>query len=374
MNITIVEDCCGYRTDGRRRGAMKKLLDILGCTFTTSNALIRDLSTVSEPATRNGLAQNPTATSRDIVNLMSTLGLSKPAPPLAPTRKANSEAVIAKQQQSAQKTTELSGTLSKSLETSNTIESRELGPYNNQLSSDNVTKTSQNSSSLPTPTPHLPTILTTNMTPQLESGPDNPEFHAKGLCEGDTDVIGNVLPEELAGEAFQRLQDEVDWQRMSHQGGDVPRLVAVQGEIAEDGSFPVYRHPSDESPKLLSFSPTVLAIKAEVEQYLGHSLNHVLIQRYRDGNDYISEHSDKTLDISPSTYIANVSLGAQRTMVLRTKRMDKDPSLVSTQSADQKRQIQRAELPHNSLCRMGLQTNMKWLHYIRQDKRSEREK
>jgi hypothetical protein len=98
-----------------------------------------------------------------------------------------------------------------------------------------------------------------------------------------------------------------------------------------------------------------------------------LIQLYRSGTDYISEHSDKTLDIVPDTYIANVSLGAQRTMTFRTKRVLKDGKQLQTDE-DHPRSTCKAVLPHNSLCRMGLMTNMRWLHSIRQDKRLEREK
>lgn len=198
--------------------------------------------------------------------------------------------------------------------------------------------------------------------------------HFRGLCEGDTDVIEDLLPPKLENGIFQRLSNEIQWQRMSHQGGEVPRLVAVQGEVGSDGSIPIYRHPSDESPPLLPFSPAVLAVKAVTEKHLGHPLNHVLIQFYRDGKDYISEHSDKTLDILRGSYIANVSLGAQRTMVLRTKRAGRDASSDEQSSSSAGRRVQRARLPHNSLCRMGLKTNMKWLHSIRQDKRADREK
>ncbi|KAI1136275.1 hypothetical protein F5Y05DRAFT_116635 [Hypoxylon sp. FL0543] len=196
------------------------------------------------------------------------------------------------------------------------------------------------------------------------------------LCEGDTKVIYDVLPPPLSGHVFERIRDEVRWQRMSHQGGEVPRLVAVQGQIDTDGSMPVYRHPADESPPLLPFSPTVLEIKELVEKHLGHPLNHVLIQFYRDGNDYISEHSDKTLDIAKNSFIANVSLGAARTMTFRTKRQprSKVPTDAESPTAGLKRQVQRAPLPHNSLCKMGLATNMRWLHGIRQDKRMNREK
>jgi len=216
-----------------------------------------------------------------------------------------------------------------------------------------------------------------------EAGQDQPRMvtadgptTSEPLCEGDTAVIYNILPPSLEAGAFEKLRDEVDWQRMSHQGGEVPRLVAVQGEVTPDGSMPVYRHPSDESPPLKPFSPTVRKLKDEVERHLGHPLNHVLIQFYRDGKDYISEHSDKTLDIVRGTYIANLSLGAERTMVFRTKRPDKDftRDQSAPSEAPSQRQMQKAKLPHNSLCRMGLRTNMGWLHAIKQDKRRDAEK
>lgn len=193
------------------------------------------------------------------------------------------------------------------------------------------------------------------------------------ICEGDTVIITDLLPSKEEAGIFERVKTEVQWQRMSHQGGEVPRLVAVQGEIGKDGSIPIYRHPADESPPLLEFSPVINVIRREVEKKLGHPVNHCLIQLYRSGTDYISEHSDKSLDIVPDTYIANVSLGAQRTMTFRTKRVLKDGKQLKTDE-DSPRSTCKAVLPHNSLCRMGLTTNMRWLHSIRQDKRLDRDK
>ena len=208
---------------------------------------------------------------------------------------------------------------------------------------------------------------------KAETDPESMEEGLFSLCEGDTSIIHNLLDEELEKGIFEKLRDEVRWQKMSHLGGDVPRLVVVQGDVGEDGSIPIYRHPADESPPLLPFSPTVSLIRAEVEKKLGHQVNHVLIQFYRDGSDYISEHSDKTLDIVPETFIANVSLGAQRTMVFRTKKPPKTDETVNTPPT-KPREAVRAPLPHNSMCRMGLKTNMRWLHSIRQDKRPIQEK
>ncbi|KAK4133875.1 hypothetical protein BT67DRAFT_33367 [Trichocladium antarcticum] len=233
----------------------------------------------------------------------------------------------------------------------------------------------------PTRTQSNAPMHTPSTTAQPHPEPDSPPSMATNdaaapvcsapLCEGDTTVITNVLTPGLAAGAFERLLDEVSWAGMSHMGGEVPRRIAVQGAIADDGSMPVYRHPADESPPLLPFSPTVLQIKEEIETHLGHPVNHVLIQHYRSGSDYISEHSDKTLDIAPGSFIANVSLGAERTMVFRTKR---PPQKTTDDDPPAARRTHRAPLPHNSLCRMGPATNTRWLHAIRPDRRAARDK
>ncbi|OSC99632.1 hypothetical protein PYCCODRAFT_1372773 [Trametes coccinea BRFM310] len=202
-------------------------------------------------------------------------------------------------------------------------------------------------------------------------GPGDP------IGEGDSYVLYDFLPPEVADVAFDLLKKEVKWNKMSHRGGEVPRLVAVEGSVLEDGSHPVYRHPADESPPLLPFSPTVERIRQHVEAVLHEPVNHVLIQHYRSGADYISEHSDKTIDVVRGSMIVNVSLGAQRVMTLRTKKdalahPKADLDAVATESSEKdgkKRAIQRVPLPHNSIFVMGLATNAKWMHSIRTDKR-----
>jgi 2OG-Fe(II) oxygenase superfamily len=104
-------------------------------------------------------------------------------------------------------------------------------------------------------------------------------------------------------------------------------------------------------------------------------VNHVLIQYYRTGKDYISEHSDKTIDVVRGSNIVNVSLGAQRVMTLRSKR-DKTPQEEQGTTTSQspvaeppRRTSQRIPLPHNSMFVMGPETNTKWLHGINHDNR-----
>ncbi|KAG9695215.1 hypothetical protein KCU95_g5051, partial [Aureobasidium melanogenum] len=208
------------------------------------------------------------------------------------------------------------------------------------------------------------------------------------IGSGDSKILYNLLEPEAAKVAFQDLFSEVHWQRMYHAAGEVPRLVCCQGDISDaDGSMPVYRHPSDQSLPLVHWSPVVTKIKEKAEERVGHKLNHALIQLYRSGQDHISEHADKTLDIVHGSKIVNVSLGAQRTMRLRTKRPttlqdpgsshDKQRSRDTTPTPDaqlnaadgRSRVTQRIPMPHNSMFVMGLETNGSWLHGIMPDKR-----
>ena len=155
---------------------------------------------------------------------------------------------------------------------------------------------------------------------------------------------------------------------MYHLSGQVPRLVAVQGLSNADNSVPIYRHPADEAPPLRPFTPSVDRTRILVEGILGHPLNHALIQLYRNGEDRITEHSDKTLDILRGSFICNVSLGAQRTMVLRSKASAGDKS-TGEERLNPGRHTQRVPLPDKSLFVLGEKTNMRWLHGIRPDRR-----
>ena len=107
---------------------------------------------------------------------------------------------------------------------------------------------------------------------------------------------------------YESVASEVTWHTMSHRGGEVPRLVALQATRGEDGAEPLYRHPADEQPPLCGWTPTVDNIRREVERRIGHPLNHCLLQLYRTGRDWISEHSDKTLDVvRPSSIVKRVA-------------------------------------------------------------------
>lgn len=189
------------------------------------------------------------------------------------------------------------------------------------------------------------------------------------LGEGDSMLILDVLPGEDAGRAFGGVLDECAWSTMQHKGGEVPRRIAIQGTVA-DGVEPVYRHPADEQPDLRRWTPVVERCKGAVEAATSQSFNHALIQHYRGGRDFIGEHSDKTLDVLRGSAIVNFSLGAARTIILRQKKFG------GARPADGKggapgRRTQRIVLPHNSVFVLGWETNLRWTHAIKQDRRAD---
>lgn len=209
--------------------------------------------------------------------------------------------------------------------------------------------------------------------------------HEERFGEGDSYVIRDVLPAELADKAYELVQTTVEWNQMMHKGGSVPRLIAVQGDLGSAPLIeseeiqqpqtqvsynPLYRHPADEQLTCYAYSEVVSRIAAilntdpRLTSYGKARLNHVLIQHYRDGRDLITEHADKTLDITPGSVIVNLSLGATRHLTLRTK--DKRSITVRGVPQEQQQRLsQRVELPHNSVFVLGLETNRRWVHGIR---------
>ena len=217
-------------------------------------------------------------------------------------------------------------------------------------------------------------------------------FHATpllGLGSGDSYLLLDVLPPELAEQSFAEVDQEIEWNVMNHKGSPVPRLISIQGDLKEDGTQPLYRHPADEQPPMVPWTPFAQICRRLVEERIGQALNHALIQKYRHGKDNIGEHADKTLDIEQGSLIANLSLGASRVMILKPKQdfVDCDeasaspllvrPELIerphgpapSGSGGGRDRVYQKITLPHNSVFVLGWQTNRDYLHSIRQDKR-----
>lgn len=121
-----------------------------------------------------------------------------------------------------------------------------------------------------------------------------------GIGSGDSSLLLSLTKniDESSKTLFERVQDEVTWEEMFHKGNAVPRLICMQGTFVKNNAGetvgePVYRHPADAQPPMCSWTPTVKLLRDLISDTIGQPLNHVLVQWYRCGDDYISEHADK---------------------------------------------------------------------------------
>lgn len=365
FNLYLVEDCLGFRNFSRHEEAMRRMADDLGANGITSQELLDELDRQetdkiarSEPRLARPLP--PAGIEEDLEELdvkLNSSSKAKPESPEPPLRRSRLDDILAEMSDDEhghlKELTELTQERNRSHYVDRGGQSH-VGSGSKPARAKVRRKRIEQSESVTSPT---------------EPRRARKQKPAMNICrpgdiiaDGDSRIVYDLdLPED----AFERIRDEVAWQKMYHMSGQVPRLVAVQGEKLSDGSVPIYRHPADESPALEPFTSTVSQIRAMVEPILGHSLNHVLIQLYRDGQDRISEHSDKTLDIFRGSYICNVSLGAQRIMVLRQK---------GSESEGAGRLTHRVPMPHESLFVLGEKTNAGWVHGIKPDKRQESER
>ncbi|CAG8888794.1 unnamed protein product [Penicillium egyptiacum] len=349
FSVTLVEDCLGFRDFQRHQEAMRRMADILGATGITAGELIQELDwDETEAIARQGATQPKRSAATaglesvmDGLEFWNTADTSHIDDSLDPEDPSISETASPSHAQRA-----TAAPTRAPVEDQKKVRVRVRRPKRRDAPKEPSTgpRADHDGRETPLQSTEIPNTSQTN------------------IGEGDSRLVENV---NLATDSFERIKAEVDWQKMYHLSGQVPRLVAVQGQPRPDGAIPIYRHPADESPPFKPFTSAVDEVRMVVEQILGHPLNHVLIQLYRDGQDRISEHSDKTLDIVRGSFICNVSLGAERVMVLRTKASASDPE----GGIEPCRTTQRVPLPHKSLFVLGPKTNMRWLHGIRADKR-----
>ncbi|KXG46642.1 Oxoglutarate/iron-dependent dioxygenase [Penicillium griseofulvum] len=345
FSVTLVEDCLGFRDFQRHQEAMRRMADILGATGITAAELIQELDWDETEAIARQGAPQPTgpASTADLESVMDGLEFWNTTDNSPTDNSRDTEDLSLSELATLSRTQRATAAQVRGpVEEQKKVRARIRRPKRRDVLKESSPGSRVDADEGPTP---------------LESAESR-----INIGEGDSRLVTNV---NLTTDCFERIQAEVDWQKMYHMSGQVPRLVAVQGQTQSDGAIPIYRHPADESPPFKPFTPAVDEVRMAVEQILGHSLNHVLIQLYRDGQDRISEHSDKTLDIARGSFICNVSLGAERVMVLRTKTSASEPE----GGIEPRRTTQRVPLPHNSLFVLGPKTNMRWLHGIRADKR-----
>ena len=161
------------------------------------------------------------------------------------------------------------------------------------------------------------------------------------LAQSDMEVLRLLI-----AEVPWRSEEVAMWGRKIPQ----PRLTAWHGD---PGSVYAYSgielHPAPWTPMLLD-------IKTRIEAAAGSAFNSVLINYYRDNRDSIGFHSDNEPELGERPVIASLSLGEERTFILKHKR---------SKAVEQV----RVRLASGSLLLMTGDTQRCWRHGILKESR-----
>ncbi len=151
----------------------------------------------------------------------------------------------------------------------------------------------------------------------------------------------------LIDETPWRQEDVKVWGKTFRQ----PRLVAWYGDPGHAYSY------SGISLNPLPWTDRIAGIKKRVEKLVSTRFNSVLLNYYRDQNDSMGMHSDDEKELGPRPTIASISLGAERSFLLKSK-IDPDAKLV------------RVPLASGSLLLMRGSTQKNYKHGIGKESRA----
>jgi alkylated DNA repair dioxygenase AlkB len=163
----------------------------------------------------------------------------------------------------------------------------------------------------------------------------------------DLGAPADALLRSLIDTIAWRSESIVLWGRTYAQ----PRLIAWYGD---EGKHYTY---SGLTLVPLPWTPLLTQIKERVEQLTTVQFNSVLLNYYRDGNDSMGMHSDDEPELGPDPIIASLSLGAERTFILKHKTKRETRPL-------------HLQLSSASLLLMQGETQKHWKHGIAKEKRA----
>ncbi|KAJ3045612.1 Alpha-ketoglutarate-dependent dioxygenase alkB 2 [Rhizophlyctis rosea] len=171
----------------------------------------------------------------------------------------------------------------------------------------------------------------------------------------DSQYIPDFLTRQEADLAYGGLQNELVYVpreklvfNIYGKTFQLPRDKAFHGDVAADGSYPLYRYGGDWYPPVLPWTPTLRHMRDLVHQRTGQFCNHVVVNRYVNGKDHIGFHHDKTRDFEPDSYVCTVSFGGTRRLVLQ----------------DANGQNESINIEHGSMFLLGAVDNANYKHKI----------
>jgi alkylated DNA repair dioxygenase AlkB len=166
-------------------------------------------------------------------------------------------------------------------------------------------------------------------------------LHHLTLAEAPHIVIAHLI-DEVPWQA----ENIVVWGRTYPQ----PRLIAWYGDAGKNYTY------SGINLSPLPWTPALLDIKSRVEAVARTDFNSVLLNYYRDRRDSMGLHSDDEPELGERPILASLSLGEERTFILKHK-------------SEKALKPVRVKLASGSLLLMKGETQRYWKHGIDKETR-----
>lgn len=171
-------------------------------------------------------------------------------------------------------------------------------------------------------------------------------FQDFSLQNADLKLYPALFPDQDSNRLFSYLHHNIQWKhepiKLFGKSVMQPRLTAFYGEKAYSYSG-ITMYP-------LGWTPALKEIKEVLETLGKIKYNAVLLNLYRDGNDYMGWHSDDERELDRKAAIASVSFGATRKFIMRRK--------------DNHQQRVEIDLNHGDCLIMAGETQRFWQHSL----------
>ena len=129
------------------------------------------------------------------------------------------------------------------------------------------------------------------------------------------DYYPNWLPFKLSLKLYDQLLDTLPLEVMNVTVGGrtlpQPRLTSWHGDPGKAYTYSGLTVIPDSWTEELTF------LREELADFLGYQFNSVLVNYYRDGNDYIKPHRDTSDSFGFYPTIIGLSIGSERNMCIK---------------------------------------------------------
>ena len=177
------------------------------------------------------------------------------------------------------------------------------------------------------------------------------------INNGEYIYIPNFFNKTMANYYLKELTNTIEWKQeaMNMYGKQIPfpRLTSWYGDNDKPYSFSgITLHPHPWTKELIE-------IKEKIDDKTQLEFNSVLLNRYRNGSDSISWHTDAEKELGTNPVIASVNFGAERKFQLKHKDTNEKIELI---------------LKHGSLLIMKGELQHFWKHQVPKTKKNVEER